>query len=207
MQKHPNMRFTRIYFDSADLATKAAQLMDEFVMDHGKLKVTLGIDASRETRKKVWYGQLAKYIDDLENQSAEFLHNNTCKLNDLEKSFEELHRRCPRKASPEQFEQYKEARKTWQQKQNELKDQREEFLSKYKQLTDLLLVEAKQHLSVDGEIKAKKVIAKHKKAITREFKRFETSLPIYVKRREVIEVSCKNQVLVLKGETGSGKST
>ena len=206
VQKHPNMRFARIYFDSADLATKAAQLMDEFVMDHRKLKVTLGIDALRETQK-VWYGQLEKYIDDLENRSAELLHNNTCKLNDLEKSFEELHRTRPRKASLEQFEQYEEARKTCKQKQKELKDQREEFLSKYKQLTDLLLVEAKEHLRVDGEKSAKKVIAKHKKAITREFKRFEASLPIYAKRREIIEVLCKNQALVLKGETGSGKST
>ncbi|CAF3955316.1 unnamed protein product [Rotaria sp. Silwood1] len=43
--------------------------------------------------------------------------------------------------------------------------------------------------------------------LQRELKRWEIHLPIYSKRTEIIELIRKNQILILKADTGSGKST
>lgn len=46
-----------------------------------------------------------------------------------------------------------------------------------------------------------------KKQLERELKRWHARLPIYARRSEIIEKVRTNQVLVLKADTGSGKST
>jgi hypothetical protein len=44
-------------------------------------------------------------------------------------------------------------------------------------------------------------------AIKREIKRLQSHLPIYAQRKELIDAVRFNRVLVLKADTGSGKST
>jgi HrpA-like RNA helicase len=43
--------------------------------------------------------------------------------------------------------------------------------------------------------------------LEREFKRWQSRLPIYARRSDIIEKLRQNQVLILKADTGSGKST
>jgi uncharacterized protein involved in exopolysaccharide biosynthesis len=45
------------------------------------------------------------------------------------------------------------------------------------------------------------------KQLERELKRWQSHLPIYARRSEIIEKVKTNQVLILKADTGSGKST
>jgi len=50
--------------------------------------------------------------------------------------------------------------------------------------------------------------AKHRLgAIKREIKRIEFHLPIYARRQELLNIIRSNRVLILKADTGSGKST
>lgn len=48
---------------------------------------------------------------------------------------------------------------------------------------------------------------KVKQSFKRESQRFSKALPIYARKKDILEVVKKNQVTVLVGETGSGKST
>ena len=43
--------------------------------------------------------------------------------------------------------------------------------------------------------------------LQREYKRWQSHLPIYARRRDIIKKLRQNQVLILKADTGSGKST
>jgi HrpA-like RNA helicase len=45
------------------------------------------------------------------------------------------------------------------------------------------------------------------KQLERELKRWQSRLPIYAKRSDIIEKLRRNQILILKADTGSGKST
>jgi HrpA-like RNA helicase len=45
------------------------------------------------------------------------------------------------------------------------------------------------------------------KQLERELKRWQSRLPIYARRSDIIEKLKRNQVFILKGDTGSGKST
>jgi HrpA-like RNA helicase len=50
--------------------------------------------------------------------------------------------------------------------------------------------------------------AKHRLgAIQREIKRLKSHLPIYARRQELLNIIRSNRVLILKADTGSGKST
>jgi HrpA-like RNA helicase len=50
--------------------------------------------------------------------------------------------------------------------------------------------------------------AKHRLgAIKREIKRLESHLPIYARRQELLNIIRSNRILILKADTGSGKST
>jgi ATP-dependent RNA helicase DHX8/PRP22 len=45
------------------------------------------------------------------------------------------------------------------------------------------------------------------KQLERELKRWQSRLPIYARRSDIIENLKRNQVFILKADTGSGKST
>ena len=47
----------------------------------------------------------------------------------------------------------------------------------------------------------------HYNALNREIKRLETHLPIYAQRLDLIGAIKSNRVIILKADTGSGKST
>lgn len=44
-------------------------------------------------------------------------------------------------------------------------------------------------------------------ALQRESERLKSRLPIYARRDEIVNAVCTNQILILKADTGAGKST
>lgn len=47
----------------------------------------------------------------------------------------------------------------------------------------------------------------HYRVLQREIKRLQSRLPIYARRDEIVDAVRTNQVLILKAQTGAGKST
>ena len=65
--------------------------------------------------------------------------------------------------------------------------------------------DAQKGLPTSG-VKSKKM-KKLREAIEREYRRTEAVLPMYEKKNEIVQLITENQVCVILGETGSGKST
>lgn len=103
-------------------------------------------------------------------------------------------------------------RKSLKEELGLLKDRLEEFRAAMGCLLDHL--GGKKHLGVQEEgrveifrLGAELDWARIHHVILRECKRLNSSLPIYSRRREILRLVSCNQVVVLIGETGSGKST
>lgn len=89
--------------------------------------------------------------------------------------------------------------KQLEQEQLELQQLVEEFKASRDQLKTQL-----QSVHVDNFSKEIKLL---KNRFKRECDRMETALPIYGKRQEIVRTVQENQVTIILGETGSGKST
>ena len=89
---------------------------------------------------------------------------------------------------------------TLEQKQLELEKQKEEFIEARDSLKTKLR-------SVEDNDAFYKEIQDLKTRFKRECHRFDKGLPVYAKRRDIVELVKQNQVSVIVGDTGSGKST
>ena len=86
----------------------------------------------------------------------------------------------------------------------ELRLQKEEFQSAIDSLTE----QVNRIASADrGDKENLFKLQRIDQQLEREFKRWQSRLPIYARRRDIIEKLRQNQVLILKADTGSGKST
>ena len=102
----------------------------------------------------------------------------------------------------EDFERIRSERDALKQKKDELQLQKDEFQHFKTQITSCLLDQSCQPLSrVRGTIKELRT------AVDRECHRLEAALPMYARKTTIINTVKQNQVCVVLGETGSGKST
>ena len=93
-----------------------------------------------------------------------------------------------------------------------------ERISKEREVLNLKVTECQQQkrefedfvqlrLSMLSSLSAESEVCLLEKQLSREYTRFSKALPIYARRSEIIQTVCDNNVTVLVGETGSGKST
>lgn len=86
----------------------------------------------------------------------------------------------------------------------ELKNQKNEFQSAINELTkDYIRIHSSSISSIYDLWQLERI---HNQ-LEREFQRWESRLPIYARRSDIIKKLEKNQVFILKADTGSGKST
>ncbi|XP_020627951.1 ATP-dependent RNA helicase DEAH12, chloroplastic-like isoform X2 [Orbicella faveolata] len=102
----------------------------------------------------------------------------------------------------EDYERICSEREALKQKKDELQLQKDEFQRFKTQITSCLLDQSSQPLSrVKGTIKELRI------AVGRECHRLEAALPMYARKTTITDTVKQNQVCVVLGETGSGKST
>ncbi|XP_028412748.1 ATP-dependent RNA helicase DEAH12, chloroplastic-like [Dendronephthya gigantea] len=198
--------YARVYFDSVDSAGKAIDQRNKLCLGGKSLEVTAAIGITEELEWRKLECQRVEYLKKLHERKEALLKQNDKKLKDLEDRTPDLSRR--EKYMPlEEFDRLKEARKTYKGKKQELEEQKNEFENKYCQLLESFNKQIEDYHSVNYRKGIEDVLKTHKNITEREFRKFEASLPIYAKRTEILKrINC-GQVVVLVGETGSGKST
>ena len=100
------------------------------------------------------------------------------------------------------FERIRSEREVLKQKKDELKLQKDEFQRFKTRITSGLLAHSCKPLS-----RMMDTIKELKTAVSRECYRLEAALPMYGRKTAIIDTVKENQVCVVLGETGSGKST
>ena len=129
-------------------------------------------------------------------------------LDETEKKLETLTSKTVNKSKKtfvnfEEFQARKEQRAALARERIELEKQRGEFLTATLVLDDALK-KLKTHKTCGSNVHVLYDLAKE---YLKEFRRMKTALPIYAWRTDIVEAVRDNQMIVLKGETGSGKST
>ena len=102
----------------------------------------------------------------------------------------------------EDFKRIWSEREALKQKKEELQLQKVEFQRFKTQISSRLLDQSCQPLS-----RVKGTINELRTAVARECHRLEAALPMYARKTTIIDTVKENQVCVVLGETGSGKST
>ena len=209
VMKESQNTYARVYFESIISAGKAIDQINQ-ARAHGKkmkVKPSAGIFEDLEWMKIDQRFQ--KYLTDLKKQKNVLLVGNQEKLKDLESKIpcSKQRSKARRYISMEEFDRREKTKKTYEGKKQELIEQRNEFEKKFQQLLDSFNHKIEAHHSVSDRKGIEDILKIHKQITQREVKKFKASLPIYAKRTEILETVYGNQVVVLIGETGSGKST
>ena len=204
--KESQNAYAHVRFETIQSAIDAIDKMNGFHVSKKNLRVAPSVEISEEIKWRKLDRQQDEYITQLQKRRETLLAENDKKLKDLENNMPVLKPRR-RTISLEEFERRKEIKATYEQKRQELIDQRNEFEKKYHQLLDGLIHEIDDHRSVNNINGIVEILKNHKDITARELKKFKASLPIYAKRTEILETVGRSQVVVLIGETGSGKST
>ena len=100
-----------------------------------------------------------------------------------------------------EFVKKKQVQQTYKEKIDELEEQRKEFNNTFD------LIKESLNYYTKNNIKAREEIIRLEKLFQREENRFKAILPIYAHKSEIINSVTMNQVVILVGETGSGKTT
>ena len=204
--KESKITYARVYFESVDSAGEAVERMTGFPVGREKLKVTAGVGISEELAWRKLERQLQEYWEHVQKQKKYLLAKNGEKLKVLENSIPDS--RPQRKLiSLEEFNRRQETRETYEGKKQELIEQRNEFENKFQQLLESFNQQIEDHRSVNNKKGMEDILKIHRNITNREFRKFKASLPIYAKRAEILETVGGSQIVVLVGETGSGKST
>ena len=196
----------RVYFESVDLAGEAVEEMNGFRVGMKELTVTPGVGISEELEWRKLECQVQEYLELLQKNREFLIRKNDEKLKDLENNTPDPRPRR-KKVSLEEFVRREETKETYERKKQELVEQRSEFEKKFQQLFENFNQQVEEQRSVNNKKGIEYILQNHESKTDREFRKFEASLPIYAKRTEILETIQHSQVVVLIGETGSGKST
>ena len=186
----------QVQFSSLNRAKKALKILKPLA--HHDFTVSL-----TECSPKTLLSEIESFRNSIESKTNQFVAQQRIKLENLNRELKVL--QIPKKCPMQLFEKLDGQRKVVQQQADECQHQKEEFEGYCK-----LLLEHLQHLELSAPATTKPLeekVATMRKDFGRECSRFLKALPIYAKRREIVEAVRNNQVVILIGETGSGKST
>lgn len=184
-----------VQFTSNNKAKKALRLLDT---DSSDFNVSL---AEYSTVPIV--SEIENFRESIEKKRRHFLAEHGKKLEQITAQQRAL--QLPKKCPLDVFERLSAQRAVVQQQIEECQHQEEEFSQYCKTLLENL-----QHLKSSAP-SARKPLEERVSAMRKDFGkeciRFQTALPIYAKRQEILKAVQTNQLTILIGETGSGKST
>ena len=145
--------------------------------------------------------EIKNFKSSIETKKRQYLAKHKQKLDRLIAQ----QRSLPKKCHLELFDLLNEQRAVVQQQIEECRHQDYEFSEYCKTLLEDL-----KHLESSASATRKPLkerVSTMRKDFGKECSRFLKALPIYAKRRKIVETIQANQVTILVGETGSGKST
>ena len=143
---------------------------------------------------------LANCLKELQEKMTAMAEQHTERIDGVSGLLDRLH--VSKHIHLEDFEGIRSEREALRQKKDELQLQKDEFQRFKTRITSGLLDKSCQSLSrVKGTIKELRT------AVGRECHRLEAALPMYGRKTTIIDTVKENQVCVVLGETGSGKST
>lgn len=122
------------------------------------------------------------------------------KINEITRRLASL--RVRKHVSLDEFDKILSKRKALEQKKDELEKQQEEFERFSCEVIAKLSAQNGKPLS-----SIKKIVTDVMNSFGRECHRLDAALPMYAKKSRIIDTIKENQVCVVLGETGSGKST
>ncbi|KAL9956542.1 hypothetical protein ACROYT_G038030 [Oculina patagonica] len=143
---------------------------------------------------------LANCQEELQEKITAATEHHTKKINEVSDLIERL--RVQKHVCLDDFERICSEREALKQRKDELELQKDEFQRFETQIISCLIDQKCQPFS-----SVESTISELRNAVVRECHRLEAALPLYARKTTIVESVKENQVCVVLGETGSGKST
>ena len=184
-------------FQSTNQGRKAEQLLKENVKNSGeKIEISILKEDALVTTETF----LAKCTKELQEKINLITKKHAEKVDDITRRLDRL--RVDKHIRLDEFEKISSEREALKQKKDELELQRHEFERFSCQVISTLSAQSgKPQSTIENTIK------ELRKSLGRECHRLEAALPVYAKKTQIVETIKENQVSIILGETGSGKST
>ncbi|XP_069956441.1 uncharacterized protein [Cherax quadricarinatus] len=141
-----------------------------------------------------------QHVQQIKRRSESVLAEHYEKLSVVECRIQEMQHTRTKYMSIREFEAQSGERRALQDKEKELNLQKEEFL-KYLKNALIELDKAKESIHFE------KIASETRLNLAIECNRLSSAFPIYARRTDILDTVKNNQVSVIIGETGSGKST
>ena len=136
--------------------------------------------------------------DEVLNKGNALIEKHQKKINEMQKELDKL--KVTKHIPLHMYEKIRIEREAVESKLEELKNQKEEFTIYHRRILDRIQPLEKHN-------KPKDKVNKLRLEFGQECLKLTSALPIYARRRHIIELVNGNPVSVILGETGSGKST
>ena len=184
-------------FQSGNQCRKAEQLLKENVEESGE---EIYVSILKEDPKVTTQQFLSKCKKELQEKIKSVTEKHVVKINEITARLHCLHVR--KHIRLDEYEKVSSERNALKQKKDELDQQKIEFERSSSQLIDILSAQSNRPYS-----SVEKAVKQLRKSFGRECHRLDAALPMYAKKTIIIETIKENQVCIVLGETGSGKST
>ena len=197
--------------DEIKLPTKFTVTVEFPSTNQAKRAVTMLTKTSSQTNVRAHFvkkdgalerGEKAKFLhqqrDEIMQKGHALLEKHQSKIDELNRELDKF--KVKKHIPLNMYEKIKIEKEAIQSKLEELVHQKKEFIIHYKQLLDRIL-------SLEQHNRPRDEVNKLRMEFGRECLKLTTALPIYARRREIIDLVRENPVSIILGETGSGKST
>ena len=182
----------QVQFLSTNMAKRALKTLKKVAGDY-----TVSMDGFDY---KPLIDEITDFQASVSNKRSRCIFQHRIKLDNFQAQLKGV--QIPKNCPIELFNKLIDQRAAREQQVTECKEKESEFVY-YCDSLELELVHLKSSVSQHSE----DALSKTRKDFGRECSRFLKALPIYAKRRVIVDAVWKNQVVILIGQTGSGKST
>ena len=182
-------------FQNNEQGRRAELILKENIREVGeKIEVSILTEEARTDMI------LDECLAELQKKMTAIEKQHTVKIEKISRHIKGL--RVQKHIASNEFKKIFSERKVLEHKKEELESQLREF-QRFELITRST-VDAQRRLPPSC---VEPTVKKLREAFGRECRRIEAALPMYAKKTEIVQLIEKNQVCVILGETGSGKST
>ena len=181
-----------VQFLSTNTAKRAFKVLKKVAADY-----TVSMDGF-DNRPLI--DEISDFQASVRNKKSRCIDQHRLKLDKFQTQLKQV--QIPKNCPIESFNKLIDQRAAREQQVTECKEQEAEFVYYCDSLEQQL-----EHLKPSVSSHSEDLLSKMRKNFGRECSRLLKALPIYAKRQYIVNAIWKNQVVILIGQTGSGKST